>query len=103
MSEVPLHQDEVGVAGRESRLEMLDHRPVELARSAQVAALGRVETHYAKLFEEAPDLSGPGNLVFTGGEPEPGTLETLETRDLDSMRVRDRIAARPALRPGATS
>ena len=36
-----------------------------------------VERHYAELFEEAPSLSGPGNLVFTGGEPEPGTLETL--------------------------
>src|SRR4029077_18700551 len=28
--------------------------------------LGTVETHYAHLFEEAPSLSGPGNLVFTG-------------------------------------
>jgi glutamate-ammonia-ligase adenylyltransferase len=39
--------------------------------------LRRVESYYAELFEEAPSLS-PGNLVFTGGEAEPATLETLE-------------------------
>ncbi len=37
-----------------------------------------VEDTYAHLFEEAPDLSGPGNLVFTGGEPDPETVKTLE-------------------------
>src|SRR5262245_29946394 len=37
-----------------------------------------VESHYAKLFEEAPSLAGPtGNLVFTGTDDDPGTLETL--------------------------
>ncbi|WP_119167816.1 bifunctional [glutamine synthetase] adenylyltransferase/[glutamine synthetase]-adenylyl-L-tyrosine phosphorylase [Algihabitans albus] len=46
-------------------------------RQELVNHLERVEQHYAELFEEAPSLSGPGNLVFTGGEPEPGTLETL--------------------------
>ena len=39
--------------------------------------LGSVEKHYAELFEEAPSLSGPGNLVFTGADDDPGTLETL--------------------------
>jgi len=37
----------------------------------------RVEDHYAELFEEAPSLAGPGNLVFTGDQPEPGTVQTL--------------------------
>jgi [glutamine synthetase] adenylyltransferase / [glutamine synthetase]-adenylyl-L-tyrosine phosphorylase len=37
----------------------------------------RVERHYAALFEEAPALGGPGNLVFTGAEDDPSTLETL--------------------------
>ncbi|CAE7841842.1 glnE [Symbiodinium necroappetens] len=46
-------------------------------RGELVTHLECVEHHYAELFEEAPSLSGPGNLVFTGGEPEPGTLETL--------------------------
>ncbi len=39
-----------------------------------------VESHYAHLFEEAPSLAGPGgNLVFTGTDDDPGTLETLRT------------------------
>src|SRR5258707_7103941 len=38
-----------------------------------------VEGHYARLFEEAPSLAGPGgNLVFTGTDDDPGTLETLQ-------------------------
>jgi glutamate-ammonia-ligase adenylyltransferase len=45
--------------------ELLDH-------------LRRVESAYAELFEQAPSLSGPGNLIFTGGEPEPGTIATLQ-------------------------
>jgi len=44
--------------------------------------LTRVEGHYVDLFEESPTLSGSGgiegNLVFTGGEPDPDTLKTLE-------------------------
>ena len=39
--------------------------------------LGSVERHYAELFEQAPSLAGPGNLVFTGVEDDPATLETL--------------------------
>jgi len=41
------------------------------------AHLASVEKHYAELFEEAPSLSGPGNLVFTGAEDDPETLRTL--------------------------
>jgi glutamate-ammonia-ligase adenylyltransferase len=39
--------------------------------------LGSVERHYAELFEEAPSLAGPGNLVFTGTDDDPETLATL--------------------------
>jgi [glutamine synthetase] adenylyltransferase / [glutamine synthetase]-adenylyl-L-tyrosine phosphorylase len=39
--------------------------------------LGVVERHYAQLFEEAPSLAAPGNLVFTGHEDDPETLATL--------------------------
>ncbi len=39
--------------------------------------LAAVEAVYARLFEEAPTLSAPGNLVFTGAEDDPATLETL--------------------------
>ena len=38
----------------------------------------RVARRYSELFESAPDLSGDaGSLVFTGGEDDPETLETL--------------------------
>ena len=43
--------------------------------------LRRVETHYAKLFEDSPSLTATngagGDLIFTGFEDDPGTLETL--------------------------
>ncbi len=42
--------------------------------------LRRVESHYADLFEDAPPLTAEnidGNLVFTGGHPDPDTLATL--------------------------
>ena len=45
-----------------------------------LARLRCVEGHYAHLFEEAPSLAGPGgNLVFTGTDDDPGTLDTLRT------------------------
>ena len=36
-----------------------------------------VERHYAELFEQAPSLAGPGNLVFTGVDDDQETLRTL--------------------------
>ncbi|MGH6994338.1 MAG: bifunctional [glutamine synthetase] adenylyltransferase/[glutamine synthetase]-adenylyl-L-tyrosine phosphorylase, partial [Stellaceae bacterium] len=39
--------------------------------------LTTVESHYANLFEEAPSLAAPGNLVFTGSDDDPETLRTL--------------------------
>ena len=44
---------------------------------ALTAQLTAVESVYARLFEEAPSLSAPGNLVFTGAEDDPETLKTL--------------------------
>ncbi|WP_419915019.1 bifunctional [glutamine synthetase] adenylyltransferase/[glutamine synthetase]-adenylyl-L-tyrosine phosphorylase [Hoeflea sp.] len=42
------------------------------------ATLKLVEEHYARLFEHEKGLtSGTGNLVFTGDDDDPGTLETL--------------------------
>lgn len=39
--------------------------------------LASVERHYAELFEQAPTLAGPGNLVFTGADDDRETLRTL--------------------------
>ena len=46
-------------------------------RSSLLAHLRRVESHYARLFEDAPDLGGGGALVFTGADDDPDTLDTL--------------------------
>ncbi len=84
----------------EHRLQMIDDQqtqevPGDAERFAQVAAfmgyddpaafdadavaeLQAVEDHYSQLFAEAPALSEDhGNLVFTGNEDDPETLETL--------------------------
>ena len=45
---------------------------------ALIGRLRAVESYYADLFEEAPDLGGPGSLVFTGAEDHPDTLKTLQ-------------------------
>lgn len=46
-----------------------------------ITHLKRVEDHYARLFEDAPALSADGkvtgNLVFTGSDPDPETLNTI--------------------------
>ena len=63
-------------------------------RQRLIEVLSCVEHHYAELFEEAPTLAGPGNLVFTGGEPEPSTLETLSGMGFqDGARVFNLVRA----------
>jgi glutamate-ammonia-ligase adenylyltransferase len=83
----------------EHRLQMIDDKqtqtlPDNPERLAEIAAfagfsdvesfsaalrrrLTTVETHYAALFEEAPALGADGNLVFTGGENDPETVDTI--------------------------
>jgi glutamate-ammonia-ligase adenylyltransferase len=83
----------------EHRLQMIDDQqthtlpdsPAELDSFARFAGyetaepfaedllfhLRRVEDHYGHLFEEAPSLAAPGNLVFTGVEHDPDTLATI--------------------------
>ena len=50
-----------------------------------------VEGHYAALFEEAPSLTSgqsvEGNLIFTGVEDDPSTLETLSSLGFQSPKV----------------
>lgn len=66
----------------------------EAFRRRLVEVLSCVQHHYAELFEEAPTLAGPGNLVFTGGEPEPATLETLSGMGFgDGTRVFNLVRA----------
>ena len=84
----------------EHRLQMIDDEqtqtlPEDSSKLAGVAAfmgyssiakfesdvtkfLNLVETHYADLFEDAPTLTVEGNLVFTGTDDDPDTLETIQ-------------------------
>ncbi len=56
------------------------------------AHLGRVEGHYARLFEESAPLATTGNLVFTGGEDDPETLKTLAGMGFtDVSMIADRV------------
>ncbi|MCP4183361.1 MAG: bifunctional [glutamine synthetase] adenylyltransferase/[glutamine synthetase]-adenylyl-L-tyrosine phosphorylase [Hyphomicrobiales bacterium] len=69
------------------------------------AMLLLVETHYSSLFEMSPELSSTsGNLVFTGDDDDPHTMETLSSmgyhRPSDIMRTIKgwHFARYPALR-----
>jgi glutamate-ammonia-ligase adenylyltransferase len=55
----------------------LGYRGAEAFAADLTAHLSSVERYYAELFEQAPSLTGPGNLVFTGAEDDPETLATL--------------------------
>jgi glutamate-ammonia-ligase adenylyltransferase len=55
----------------------LGYPTAEAFTAVLVVHLTSVEKYYAELFEEAPSLAGPGNLVFTGADDDPATLTTL--------------------------
>jgi len=55
----------------------LGYRSPDSFAADLTAHLSSVERYYAELFEQAPSLAGPGNLVFTGAEDDPETLATL--------------------------
>ena len=80
----------------------LGYRGPEAFAADLSAHLGSVENHYAELFEEAPSLAGPGNLVFTGAEDDPETLgDPGAARLCRSARGRGdgaRLASRPHAR-----
>ncbi len=67
-------------AGAAALATFLGYADFAAFEAALLRRLRCVEGHYAHLFEEAPSLAGPGgNLVFTGTDDDPGTLETLAT------------------------
>ncbi|WP_127524405.1 bifunctional [glutamine synthetase] adenylyltransferase/[glutamine synthetase]-adenylyl-L-tyrosine phosphorylase [Mesorhizobium sp. Z1-4] len=64
--------------GLERVARLLGYRDADAFSDVFRKALKLVESHYAALFETAPQLSsGIGNLVFTGEGDDPGTLQTL--------------------------
>ncbi len=81
-----LPSDPAGVAAVATFLGFADSATFQ---QALLDRLHCVEGHYARLFEEAPSLAGPGgNLVFTGTDDDPGTLDSLA-----AMGFRDPSAA----------
>ncbi len=57
---------------------MMGYGEPEEFKAALLGHLQAVQGHYAQLFEDEPELASElGNLVFTGDEDDPGTLETL--------------------------
>ncbi len=56
----------------------LGYASPDIFRQSLTHVLETVQGHYARLFEREPELTGAqGNLVFTGVEDDPETLETL--------------------------
>ncbi|MDJ0608998.1 MAG: bifunctional [glutamine synthetase] adenylyltransferase/[glutamine synthetase]-adenylyl-L-tyrosine phosphorylase [Kiloniellales bacterium] len=64
-------------AGLERLAAFMGHAELAPFEREFLTHLRAVEAAYAELFEQAEPLSGPGNLVFTGGEPEAATLQSL--------------------------
>ena len=91
-----LPADRAGIA----RLAVfLGYRDPDAFVAELCARLGSVEKHYAELFEEAPSLAGPGNLVFTGTEDDPGDAGDAGAARLRRAGAGRRDGARLASRP----
>jgi len=70
---MPATADEVAAIGR-----LMGQPDLVVFETTYRAALERVVGYYSELFTEGETLgSGEGNLVFTGSDDDPGTLETL--------------------------
>ncbi len=93
----------------DEQTQALPERPAELRRIAVFMGfdgteafadellrhLGNVQKHYGELFEKAPTLAADagggdvGNLVFTGGDPDPETLSTIKALGYTNPEVVD--------------
>lgn len=71
----------------------MGHADAEAFGAELVEHLRRVEYRYAELFEDSPALADmrniPGNLVFTGSDPDPDTHKTLATMGYRNPAVVD--------------
>jgi [glutamine synthetase] adenylyltransferase / [glutamine synthetase]-adenylyl-L-tyrosine phosphorylase len=64
--------------GVENIARMMGFADYDAFAQALLSRLDIVQGHYARLFESAPQLSSTGgNLVFTGDDDDPETIETL--------------------------
>jgi glutamate-ammonia-ligase adenylyltransferase len=67
--------------GIETIAKLMDYATRESFEAAYRSALGKVQSYYAELFTEGETLgdAAGGDLVFTGSDDDPGTIETLAT------------------------
>jgi len=65
--------------GIEHIAAFLGFADAESFRTTLIRHMRIVEDNYAELFEGQPPLSERGNLVFTGTDDDPGTIETLRS------------------------
>ncbi|MDF1749932.1 MAG: bifunctional [glutamine synthetase] adenylyltransferase/[glutamine synthetase]-adenylyl-L-tyrosine phosphorylase, partial [Alphaproteobacteria bacterium] len=78
--------------GMVSIAQFMGYADLDEFRAKVRETLIKVAGHYARLFEESPDLGGDGSLVFTGSEDDPDTLETLSRMGfVDPSHVAERI------------
>lgn len=72
---MPKDEETLGIYARFAGFSDVDALKTQLRHHLEC-----VQGHYAALFEEAPGLAvDTGSLVFTGGEDDPDTMETLRT------------------------
>lgn len=80
-------------AGLRRLARFMGYEDTEGLATDLVRTLRTVESRYAELFEDSPALTGmediPGNLVFTGSDPDPDTYRTLETMGFKNPAVVD--------------
>ncbi len=71
----------------------LGYPDAEAFSSELLFHLVKVETNYARLFEDSPSLGAPdteqGNLVFTGVEPDPETISTIRRMGFENPGIVD--------------
>ncbi|MGD9544050.1 MAG: bifunctional [glutamine synthetase] adenylyltransferase/[glutamine synthetase]-adenylyl-L-tyrosine phosphorylase [Methylocystis sp.] len=80
---LPESEDGVAIIGR-----MMGFGGYADFADALLKRLDVVQSHYAQLFESAPQLtSSAGNLVFTGDDDDPGTIETLAAMGFASPKT----------------
>ena len=77
IDDAQIHSLPSDLAGLERLAVFLGYPETEAFVTDLRAHLASVERNYAELFEYAPTLAGPGNLVFTGADDDRETLTTL--------------------------
>ncbi len=77
ISDEQTHSIPHSISGINQIANFLGYMQPELFEEQTLKTLRSVEKHYSRLFEHSPALADSGSLVFTGGEDDPDTIDTL--------------------------